>query len=301
MSQRSIKPRGQAEPVTGVNVNSECRLRVRNTEKFRKHRLGNPASSRGPYVDDDPPEEAPGDGGGQEPMEEDGDDNGGPTYARARTCPHYRQLTARRAANLAHATFVPSKQVNCCSAGGKKSKYGAHDIEDLVSFGVDPYRQKEVALYRQKPEESFGLSLREGRRGSGTYVSAVKPGTPAEINGFIQVDDKLLRVNGSDVSRSDPATVVNKIKGTRRGDPLMLDVTRGGSGSLSSTDGGCKFVTAFAMICYTSSRCSLSLDHSPLNSCSRLLKRGVPILHLASPRKGCRYRLRALQLVSGIH
>ena len=58
MSQRSIKPRGQAEPVTGVNVNSECRLRVRNTEKFRKHRLGNPASSRGPYVDDDPPEEA---------------------------------------------------------------------------------------------------------------------------------------------------------------------------------------------------------------------------------------------------
>ena len=239
VSKRSIKPRGQgAEPIAGVSVNNECRLRVRNTEKSRKQRLANPASSRGPYDDDDPPAAVPGDGDDQEGGEDDDDNDNGPIYGRARTCPHYRQLTARRVANLAHATFVPSKQVDCCSGGGKKSKYGAHDIEDLVSFGVDPHRQKEVALYRRTPEESFGLSLKEGGNGGGSFVRAVKPDTPAENNGFIRAGDKILRVNGSDVSCSDPLSVVGKIKGTKRDEPLMLDVTRGGSGSLSSPNGG---------------------------------------------------------------
>ena len=239
---RSIKPRGNgAEPVKGVNVNNECRLRVRNTEKSRKHMLTNPGNNNDPYLDDDPPEYMPGDGGTEE---QDGMTNDGPTEGgdndgfmrRRRTCPHYRQLTTSRVANLAHSTFVPSSKVNCCSVGGKKSKYGAHDIEDLVNFGVDPYIQKDVALYRRDPNESFGLSLKgETGENRGSFVREVKKNTPADINGSIKAGDKILRVNGANVSNAPPSTVVEKIK-SAQSDPLMLDVSR--SGSISNGDGG---------------------------------------------------------------
>ncbi|KAL7551056.1 hypothetical protein ACHAWF_014257 [Thalassiosira exigua] len=236
---RSIKPRGRgAEAVKGINVNNECRLRVRNTEKARKHRLQNPSGD--PYNDDDPPESLPSDGdpggGGPDDGPEEGADAENQSYLRrARTCPHYRQLTASRVASLAHASFVPDGRVDCCSAGGKKSKYGAHDIEDLVSFGVDPYLQRGVALYRDDPEESFGLSLTSG--GGGCLVGEVKKDTPAEASGSIKKGDKIVRVNGRDVSASSARDVVGAIKDAGSG-PLLLDVSRGGAGSLSSTGDG---------------------------------------------------------------
>jgi len=122
--------------------------------------------------------------------------------------------------------------------GGKKSKFGAHDIEDLVDFGVDPYLQKDVALYRgDDPKQSFGLSLRGSKRVGGCFVREVRKDTPAYANGSIKKEDRILRVNGSDVSRSDVQGVVDKIKGTKSSEPLLLDVSRGGSGSLSSAGG----------------------------------------------------------------
>jgi len=257
---KDIKPRGNnTNEVKNVNVNNECRLRVRNTEKSRKHMLTN-MSTNEPYNDEDPPEVMPGDGTedpimADGPTEENSNDN---FLRRRRTCPHYRQLTTSRVANLAHSTFVPNSKVNCCSVGGKKTKYGAHDIEDLVGkflycflsshviyeltldpfidFGVDPYLQKEVALYRREPNESFGLSLKSSTgRDRGSFVKTVKKDTPADINGNIKADDKIIRVNGTDVSSSNPATVVNKIKSITT-DPLLLDVSR--SGSLDGGSGG---------------------------------------------------------------
>jgi len=242
-----VKPRGdqQGENTSPrVNVSNECRLRVRNTEKARKHQLSSSSSERDPYNDNDPPEFMPGDGDGagettQEdtPMaEEDEEENQG-YIGRAKTCPHYRQLTASRIANLAHSTFVPNAKVNCCSVGGKQSTYGAHDIEDLVSFGVDPYLQKDIALYRSEQSESFGLSLRGlGGRYGGCVVREVKKDTPADICGSIKADDKIMRVNGQDVSQSGPATVVELIKSSAS-DPLLLDVSRrsGGLANLSSS------------------------------------------------------------------
>ena len=138
---------------------------------------------------------------------------------------------------LAQSAFVPdAKSVNCCSAGGKKSKFGAHDIEDLVNFGVDPYVQRDVAVYRRNAVESFGLSLKGASgRGGGCFVKQVKKGTPAEIPGAIKEEDKILKVNGRDVSFSEATEVVSRVKATGPGEPLMLDVSRGGS--LSSNDG----------------------------------------------------------------
>jgi len=231
---KNIKPRTRgADAITGVNVNNECRLRVRNTEKSRRHHVTNPTSDTA-YNDDDPPEHMPGDGDTGGGTQDEGDEG---YLHRSRTCPHYRQLTTSRVANLAHSTFVPGSKVDCCSVGGRQSKYGAHDIEDLVDFGVNPYIQKDIALYRKEPTESFGLSLRgeAGRKsGGGSFVREVKRDTPADINGSIMVGDKIIRVNGTDVSKSPPATVVATIKGVQS-DPLLLDVSRGGTGTLSSS------------------------------------------------------------------
>ncbi len=246
-----MKPRGvlQGESTAPrVNVSNECRLRVRNTEKARKHQLSKSDSSdNDPYNDNYPPEFMPGDGDGgvgageildDTPMADgrDGEDNQG-YIGRSKTCPHYRQLTASRIANLVHATFVPDGKVNCCSVGGRQSKYGAHDIEDLVSFGVDPYLRRDIALYRNDPCESLGLSLRrEGGRKGGSVVSEVKKNSPADNCGSIKPDDKIMRVNGCDVSQSDPAVVAELIKRCTS-DPLLLDVSRGddGVGNLSSS------------------------------------------------------------------
>ena len=185
-------------------------------------------------MDEDPPDELPGDGSNDAMQEEGEEDNG--FMARSRTCPHYRQLTAERIANLAHSTFVPNRKVNCCSMGGKKSKFGSHDIEDLVEFGKDPYVQKDVALYRGAGE-SFGLSLNSPANGGGCFVRDTKKGLSADISGSLNQGDKILRVNGCNVSKEDAKGVAEKIKQTQ-GDTLLLDVSRGGSGSLSEGDGG---------------------------------------------------------------
>eukprot|EP00804_Cyclotella_cryptica_P007195 CCRYP_009729-RA/>CCRYP_009729-RA protein AED:0.21 eAED:0.21 QI:131/1/1/1/0.87/0.77/9/1400/1710 len=242
---KSIRPRTpNAETVTGINVNNECRVRVRNTEKYRKHRLTNPAYDD-PYLDEDPPDDMPGDGSSNalDDGPQQGEAEESQFIARSKTCPHYRQLTANRIANLAHSTFVPNNKVDCCTIGGKKSKYGAHDIEDLVDFGKDPYLQSGIALYRGKESESYGLKLKGRKKGSqnfsqhgGCFVESTKKGTPADMSGSLQPGDKILRVNGCDVSQEDAAGVALKIR-EASGDSLMLDVTRGGSGTLSRFDG----------------------------------------------------------------
>lgn len=162
--------------------------------------------------------------------------------ARSRTCPHYRQLTANRVANLAHYTFTPNKKVDCCSIGGKKSKYGAHDIEDLVDFGIDPYRQNGVALYRKKDSESFGLKLKGPKKtqssvNGGCFVKTIVKESPADISGALQNGDRIVAVNGSDVTGEDAKGVAKKIKETS-GDSLILDIMRGESGPSSSADRG---------------------------------------------------------------
>jgi len=230
---KSIKPRGNyAEIIPGINVTNECRNRTRNTEKTRRRFLSTVESDQA-YDDDDPPDDLPGDGDGGGGGEESAENQ---FLSRKKTCPHYRQLTSGRIANLVNSTFVPNNKVDCCSVGGKKSTYGAHDIEDLVSFGVDPYLQKNVAFYRENSSQPFGLELKvnEGRR-RGCYVKGAKKGFPAD-NGTLKEDDKILRVNGSNVAHMNSQEVAEMIRDSSN-NPLLLDISRGGSGTLSSSDG----------------------------------------------------------------
>ena len=222
-------------------MNNECRMRVRNTEKYRKQKLTNPSSDE-PYLDEDPPDDMPGDGN-MDAMQDgprEGEDEDNNFVSRSKTCPHYRQLTANRVANLAQSTFVPNSKTDCCTVGGKKSKYGAHDIEDLVEFGKDPYLQKGVVLYRGQDSKSYGLTLKGPRKGSnnsGCHIQSAKEGSPADVVGSLENGDTILRVNGCDVTRENVDAVAKKIMETSD-ESLILDVSRGGSGSLSRNDGG---------------------------------------------------------------
>ena len=53
-------------------------------------------------------------------------------------------------AEKVHSTLVvPGEhKVNCCSISDEKTKLGAHDIEGLVDFGMQPNIKRGVALYR---------------------------------------------------------------------------------------------------------------------------------------------------------
>ncbi len=149
-----------------------------------------------------------------------------------KTCPHYRQLSTKRLARNLHSTFKPdSTSVNCCSSGGEKSKFGSHDIEDLVTFGVQPNIKKGVAIYRNKAggEKSFGMTLTKANKDSGNItVKHLKSGGAAEREGSLKADDTLMAINGSQVLPRNPlGAVTKKIRESK--DPLLVDVYRGES------------------------------------------------------------------------
>jgi C-terminal processing protease CtpA/Prc len=77
----------------------------------------------------------------------------------------------------------------------------------------------------------YHRSGESGRNGA-SFVREVKRDTPADINGSIKVGDKITRVNGADVSSSNPATVVEAINKVKS-DPLLLDVSRAATSTLS--------------------------------------------------------------------
>jgi len=121
-----------------LNVNNECRARVRNTESQRKNIS---------YEDDDPPFSMDGDdleleeyqeqqrssqnhGGGAQ------NDNDEENKRIKPTCPHYRHLTSKATVKSMTKRFRPSKNLPN-TKGDEKRKEGTHDIEDLASFFRD--------------------------------------------------------------------------------------------------------------------------------------------------------------------
>jgi len=134
------------------------------------------------------------------------------------TCPHYRQLTTARTSQMLRANFmVTQDKIDCCKSGGEKTAMGVHDIEDLVSFGVDPYLKENVALYRHDGA-SFGIDV-----GPNCKISNVKKFSAAESNGQVWKGDKILAVNGSPVHSLKQIT--DAISKTTK-DPLELTLLK---------------------------------------------------------------------------
>jgi len=142
-----------------------------------------------------------------------------------RMCSHYRQLTTSRVAEMATDSFVPDKSLvdRCCAgAGGEQSRFGTHDIEDLVQFGVNPYNRSGIAIYRQEITSTFGLTL-EYRNGM-TVVNAIVPDGPTALEGSLKKDDIILAVNGVSVRGWPLAQVVAEVHKSER--CLVLDISR---------------------------------------------------------------------------
>lgn len=243
---REIRPRNGVDSTnrkmkSRENVNNACQIRVGNTEAYRKYAMNKKDVE---YNDDQPPIHHPGDGSGgvggvveqnaNDDSEQDlvhNDREGGSARIesdKTKMCPHYRQLTSGSLAKKAFESFVPDRQkVNCCSMGGDKTKFGAHDIEDLVKFGVLPNVKRGIALYRETSKPSFGLKLTQikGERGP-ISVKSITPKEAATIEGTIKEGDTIVSLNNLDISRGyEISDISNRIRGAS--DPLLLDIYHG--------------------------------------------------------------------------
>eukprot|EP00977_Amphora_coffeiformis_P002711 scaffold521_cov167-Amphora_coffeaeformis.AAC.2 len=208
---REIKPRDGTSLSRPVSTSLACQTRVKNTEKYRKNRLG---SYENPYDDDNPPAELPSDSTRGAAAENDNEE-------KKPTCEHYRQLTRSSLVALTQAEFAPSQDsVNCCSIGGEKTKFGVFDIEDLVSFGVNPSVHK-VAIYRGS-SESYGLFV-GGTRGE-CKILQIRADGPASEEGTLRPGDTILQVNGKNMRNQEISAVINACKASK--DPLEIQVVR---------------------------------------------------------------------------
>ena len=208
---REIKPRDGTSLSRPVNTSLACQIRVKNTEKYRKDKLG---SYENPYDDDNPPFELPNDRTKGNTTETENED-------KKLTCEHYRQLTRSSLAASTQAEFAPSQDtVNCCSIGGERTKLGTFDIEDLVSFGMNPSVHK-VAIYRGD-SESYGLSL-GGNRGE-CKILQIKANGPAYKEGTLRPGDTILMVNGKDMRHQEMKATAEACRTSK--DPLELQVIR---------------------------------------------------------------------------
>lgn len=154
------------------------------------------------YDDNNPPESLPGDGNGSGEQEDEDDDNGVDDLENSAwilrnstkklTCPHYRQLASARTTQMARSKFLVNQDtIDCCKSGGAETKMGVHDVEDLLAFGLNPYLEKSLVLYRRNDQESFGLDV-----GSDCRIASIQKDGAAKFNGQLQVGDKILAVNG---------------------------------------------------------------------------------------------------------
>ncbi|CAB9497764.1 Regulator of telomere elongation helicase 1 [Seminavis robusta] len=214
-----------------VNVNTACQMRVANAEKIRKQ-LWNSYDFR--YDDNRPPSHLPGDGdGNQGDGASDGEDDATGDQMQSSewilkkskkklTCPHYRQLSSYRTAHMTRNRFAASQdEIQCCKSGGEKTKLGVHEIEDLCSFGVNPYII-EVALYRNTgSREDFGIII-----GNDCRIRSIGKDTPAEYCGQLNRGDKIVLVNGKQAKSMQH--IQHELASTTA-DVVNLKVARSGS------------------------------------------------------------------------
>ena len=231
---KKIRPRnngndnGSRQLNSNIQVSNACLTRVRNTEYFRKEKLKSPNQF---YDDNSPEDHMPGDGGDSDIDVDHGDDDEDPRFGskKFKTCSHYRQLSSLSVAGKVHSSNVPNRnKVNCCSLGGDKTKFGTHDIEDLIGFGMNPNITRNVAIYRGKGISSFGLKLSQPKNkpNGSISVQSLVSGGASESEGTLQEGDVIVKVNGLDVSGGyNLLTVTQKIRESQ--DPLVIDFYRG--------------------------------------------------------------------------
>ena len=202
-------------------INQECRTRVSNTEQYRKKILNSPNNK---YNDENPPI-----GLKQDSLEKsqevdiDLDSDRVETHSNRPMCSHYRQLGSSRTSKMAHQTFVPApSQVNHCDCGGEQTKLGTHDMEDLVKFGQDPYKQRNIAVYRRDAAHKFGMTIAPDQQGR-MRVMEVATGGATSKEGTVQKNDEIVSIRGKATIGKTLGTVCTEIGESPN--PLVMDIT----------------------------------------------------------------------------
>ena len=200
------------------------------------------------YNDDDPPTnlemdttEAPqqqqGDGNEHDEQERDGDWID-PNSRNKPSCPHYRQLTTTRTAQKTFAQMVPQQaQVSCCTQGGKATRFGSHDIEDLVAFGMDPFVKRGVAVYRSESQPFFGMGIKKNTQTKFVQVGSFHEGGAVQREGTIKLNDSIIRINGRDTADMETIDQVFQVMQSTD-DPLLLDVVSNMETGMIADDSG---------------------------------------------------------------
>ena len=140
-----LRPRNGSRPsFQSLNVNHECKLRISNTDLYRKACIKRDDD----YNDDFPPLSMTGDRYHEEDSTaqvlSDDDAHESERISKAQMCPHYRSLTGPDIAHLASNRFKPMKR-------NETWNDSVYDIEDLISFGLNPYNQPEKKSYTACP------------------------------------------------------------------------------------------------------------------------------------------------------
>ena len=205
------------------NIDKECRVRVKTTEDMRKYML----TSRHEFYDDNNPPSPPWEDSreGMTPATPTADEHDDDTkdgmlrrLPKKSCCPYYQQIGTKRTAAMACHNFVPTR---AAKEGGADSKHGTHDVEDLVHFGKDPYRQRGVAIYRS-PREPFGMTLVE--HANRIRIAAIRNSSPAASSAAVEVGNVILTINGKAAAPS-VNQAARQVGQTPDDKPLMLDVT----------------------------------------------------------------------------
>lgn len=239
---------GKNKKKNTMPINLACQARRLNTEFDRKRRL-----KKFDYNDNDPrpPDDYDGDDIAENDIEVDGettaeiDEDGatrGPRKPRP-TCPHYRQLSSEWVASVAAKRFTRGHRLRgnnkggCCGSstavGGEESAFGVHDMEDLVRFGKNPYKEENIAVYRGKTGKfGFLVNNNVNERDNitrGCHVVSLVSGGAAEFEARLQDGDKILKVNGKDVRTCNKARIVELLGLTPKDQPARLNVMRADS------------------------------------------------------------------------
>jgi Rad3-related DNA helicase len=215
------------EELTGPNKSSKvplsiaCQARRKNTERERKALL-----STHSYDDNSPHTQRRGDGK-YIPRSELPP---GEVYSPP-TCPHYRNLTSKQTAQMVAKRFVGSQRGTTCCSVGEGTAFGVHDLEDLISFGKNPYLEKNVTVYRGE-DSKFGLAILKnkdpvsGKQIPGIHVHSVTGNGGAKVESRLKDGDRILEMNEKNARMWNMAQFLNELKAIPQDKPLRLSVLR---------------------------------------------------------------------------
>ena len=234
---------GENAKTNKMPLNQACQIRRMNTDADRRSRIKDHS-----YNDNapEPNKERNGDDmgendGGDMEISTDADnpegenENTGRTRKPKPTCPHYRQLTAERTTSMTVKRFMGGHRLKgCCensnAVGGEETTFGVHDMEDLIQFGKNPYKEEDIAVYRGK-NGKFGFLINnnmndKGETTRGCHVVSLVNGGAAAFEARLQDEDKILKINGKDVRTWNKRKVVDLLGQTPKDQPARLVVLR---------------------------------------------------------------------------